>query len=239
MILAHLNLRAVLPAMEDLAVYSQEARELVKDWNFSLRMGILGRVRKEIIFGRGGVSLDVWYFSAAQVNRMFEGKFVWPVLTGNLFQVGKLNKIQKLSKILENYLRPSEAALKDEKFLRAHAAMMLGVLARGAAVMRELDEKARSIFLPDGVAVFEVEGTDAACCLKILEGKIIFENGESYPKPDVRITFCDPMALVEASRQKLDSLAAVGLGRVKIFGLAPMADALELIMDRIGVYLKV
>jgi hypothetical protein len=56
--------------------------------------------------------------------------------------------------------------------------------------------------------------------------------------PDVVITFCDRATGDAAMLGRLDPNAAVGLGKVDVRGLIPLADGLSLVMDRVETYLK-
>ena len=56
--------------------------------------------------------------------------------------------------------------------------------------------------------------------------------------PDVVITFTDRATTDAALLGYLDPNAAVGLGRVDVRGLVPLADGLSVAMDRVEHYLK-
>jgi hypothetical protein len=62
--------------------------------------------------------------------------------------------------------------------------------------------------------------------------------GEPPRRPDVRITFGDVDIAFSALREEIDTLAAVGGGQIKVEGLVPLADGLNLVMQRLGLYLK-
>ena len=56
-------------------------------------------------------------------------------------------------------------------------------------------------------------------------------------RPDVRVQFADIHIANAALRNDIDTLAAIGAKRIMIEGLAPLAEALGLIMDRLNFYL--
>ena len=56
--------------------------------------------------------------------------------------------------------------------------------------------------------------------------------------PDVVITFTDRATADAALLGTLDPNAAVGLGKVDVRGLVPLADGLSVAMDRVEYYLK-
>lgn len=243
---SYLYLRAVLPAMEDLLRVSKEASELTRGWKFTLKMSICGGPQCALKFRDGSVQarrhsssdLNLVYFKNSLLNAAFENKrYAIPIPFGNPLHFKKLSAFQKLTDLLEKYLKPKNGSLKDERFLRAHAVILFRVLMRAVSIVGELDPIDTPV--PSGLAVVEIEGVESACWLRIQDGQYFFGLGVPSAEADVRISFDSVETFLQAAQQQLDSHAAVGLGKIKIRGLVPLADSLSLVMDKVGTYLSV
>ncbi|MFZ5805981.1 MAG: hypothetical protein ACOY3I_02060 [Verrucomicrobiota bacterium] len=243
-ILSHLYLRAVLPAMEDLLRFSTEAREWTREWKCTIKMSVWGGARGALKFREGtaqsriNASSDIHlvFFTPAQLNSAFENKkSLPPIPWGNPFYWKKLCVFQKLTELLQSYLKPSASALRENAFLRAHAVMLLHVLMRAVAIVGELDPP--DVLIPTGLAVVEIADIESACWIRVQEGQFFFGLGVPSAEADVTISFASPEIFLEAAGKQCDSHAALGLGQIKVSGLIPFADALGLVMDKVGEYL--
>ncbi|MFH1067558.1 MAG: hypothetical protein V1746_06620 [bacterium] len=251
---AHLYLRAILTGMEDLASYSQEARDLTRGWHFALKIGVIGGPSTTLVFDDGmirrsvgpkkrpfGMKLNVRYATYNQFNRFFEGKIFFPPLfTGNLLHLFKLKKIGKLAALLTHYLKPEAAALEDRAFLRRHAQMTLHALIRSTVIVSGLDPIAQAALdhFPEGLAVFGIEGQEGVVWVRSLKGQLLEGFGQTPSAlPDVRVIFSKPEIVCALASQKLDTQAAIGKGLLRIEGFAPLADSIGLVMERVGEYL--
>ena len=247
-ILAHLHLHAVLPALEDFVANCEDAKKMIQGKNFALKIGVLRGPSQTLVFRNGKIfcedewgAISLWLPTCRQLNHLFEQRgFCFPIPWGNLFQIGKLSTFKKLTNLFQEWMRPSPEAMKNSEFFKKHIAIMQRLLIRGTAVIGELDPVARKIArnIPSGLVTFEIDGIDAACWIRLEGGQLTAGSGSPLESPDARVILSDPEVIFLAMHKQLDSLAAVGSGRLKIFGLVPLVDGLNLIMDRIALYLK-
>lgn len=123
---------------------------------------------------------------------------------------------------------------------RTNAGALLRVMARASSWVGNLDPVARKMGVPSGLALFEIENQpESVCWVRVRERFFSSGIGQPCDEPDVRIIFSNSKIVLAAAEQKLDSLAAVGVGDIRISGLVPLADGLSLVMGRLGVYFRV
>ena len=248
-VLAHLNMLAVLPRLEELVQYDAEAQELIMGMKFSIRFRVFNGPSILIAIGNGKISsttdttlsadTGLLFTSYEQANRMFAGEKVVPIPYWGAWKMADLKRFTQLSGLLEKYLKPSEDNLKDPGF-KAHAVKMtLHTIAAGVAQVAQHDEKAShwAEAVPEGVAMFKVLPEGPAACISVQGGRFRPIWGE-VKTPTVSTTFKDIDTALNLFTGKLDAFAALGGGDVRISGLIPMADHLNAIIDRVGWYLS-
>ncbi len=247
-ILCRLNLHAVLPALAELVRLSADARALVAGWNFSWRLSVLGgpattlRCRDGVLAAFPGRSqpaaVDLLFLSARQLNRSFaDGRGLPPLPLGAPWHWAKLRPFVALSKLLSEHLQPSEASLAaaSPEWREAHTRLLLGVLCRAAPLVGQYDRAAATTLAgaPPGNLELQVPAFDFTARLGSGD-----DAAPSRRAADATIIFRDDAALEEALHGRLDSAAAVGLGRLEVHGLVPLADAWSHVLDRVEAYLQ-
>ena len=114
------------------------------------------------------------------------------------------------------------------------AVLGLHALASGDAVAREALSH-----VPHGLASFTIEGEhNATGWFDHGSADCAAGWGEPPRRPDVSILFVDADIAYGALREEIDTLAAVGARQIKVDGLVPLADGLNFVMERLGVYLQ-
>ena len=91
---------------------------------------------------------------------------------------------------------------------------------------------------PEGLAEIRVPAFGQVGWVRWARGRVTSAPGPAPDAPDATITFTDRETTDAALLGQLDPNAAVGLGKVAIAGLVPLADGLSLVMDRVETYLK-
>ena len=252
--LARLHLHAVLPALADLAVLSPEARQIAAGWNFSLRLQLPGGPAATLVSpgdGTLGVSpgsgpparLVLTFLSARQLNRTFLNQSALPPLpTGGFWRVLNVRPFVALTKLLDRYLQPTPEALTDESFRRLHLRLLFRVLVEAVPTVAEDDPVARHTLThtPDGLVELRVPSLGLAGWMRWAGGRMTSALGPAPAgsAPDAVITFTDLPTADDALLGRLDPNAAVGLGRVDVRGLVPLADGMSVVMDRVEGYIK-
>jgi hypothetical protein len=95
------------------------------------------------------------------------------------------------------------------------------------------------LFVPCHRAAFSIEG-DQGATIWFDHGSADNAAGWGEPprRPDVRVTFADMTIAYAAMRDEIDTLAAIGCCQIKVEGLVPLADGLNVVMERLRVYLQ-
>jgi hypothetical protein len=249
-VLSRLYLDAVLPCLTDLAEQDHTVGEILgrahgtivflvlKGPSATLRLAG-GRIAWEEGLG-SRPSVILLFLGAAHLNAFFSGKkWAVPLPIWGGWRVGLLARFSKLAERLEAVLDGAPAVLESVDGRRLHARLSLVVAGLALRPLAEGDAPARDILraLPPGLASFTIHGEPQAT--------IWFEHGpnrvgwsEPPRVPDVRIVFEDAKTAYAALREEIDTMAAVGSGKIRVDGLVPLAEGLNLVMERLRAYLK-
>ena len=254
-LLARLHLQAVLPALEDLVTASPEARQLVEGWRLSLRLRLAGRdgpsatiqssgdgTLRVLTDGNAPAQMTLLFVSANQLNRTFLNATALPPLPlGAPWLLGKLPTFTKLAALLNTALQPASAAsLDDENYRSLHLRLLFRVLIGAIPAIGHGDPAAAHTMAtaPAGLAEIQSPVRGLRGWVRWTGKTLTSALGEPPAPPDVRITFRDLETTDAALLGTLDNNSAVGLGRIGVQGLVPLADGLGMIMDRVEGYLK-
>ena len=252
--LARLHLHAVLPALADLAALVPEARQISSTWNFSLRLQLPGGPAATLVSPGDGTlhvtpgrdmpaRLVLTFLSARQLNRTFLNQSALPPLpTGGFWRILNIRPFVALTKILDRYLQPTPEALTDEAFRRVHLRLLFRVLIGAAPIVGETDAASRHSLThtPPGTLELRAPSLGLVGHLRWRDGQLTSGLGPTAERegPDAVITFVDLPTADDALLGRLDPNAAVGLGKVDVRGLVPLADGLSVVMDRVEGYIK-
>ncbi len=248
-VIAHLNMFAVLPRLAELAEFDQEAKELVKGMEYSIRFRVLGGPTLLISISNGEIKTSatdsasadtgLMFTSYAQINKMFAGEKVVPLPYWGAWKLGDLKRFTRLTELLEKYLKADEEDLKDPVFAEQVVKMTLRVAVCAVPQLVAHDHKsiAWSASVPEGVAMFKVLPDGPATCISKISGTYKPILGD-VKNPTVATEFKDLNVALAVLSGKMDAMAALGLGDIRISGLIPMADHLNSIIDRIGHFMQ-
>ncbi len=252
--LARLHLHAVLPALEDLPILSPEAHAIAQKWNFSLRLQVAGRGGPSATLVSPGdgrllvhpqsaepVKLVLTFLTADQLNRTFlDQKTLPPLPTGGFWRVLGVTPFTRLAKLLNTALQPAPGALDDPAYRERHLRLLFRVLLGAVPVVAAGDGVSRHTLshTPEGLAEIRVPAFGQVGWVRWAGGRVTSAPGPAPDAPDATITFTDRETTDAALLGRLDPNAAVGLGKVAIAGLVPLADGLSVVMDRVEGYLK-
>jgi hypothetical protein len=155
-------------------------------------------------------------------------------LTGNFF---------KLTKILENYLRPAPEALGDQEFFIASTKVMFFLIARAVAQIGNHDKIGRftASNLVDGTAVLSIAGAGpggTALQAAITVKDHVLSVPESVPEHYQAIMEFESIHLARKLFDgQVSALGCVGQGLISMRGNLGMLDNVNRILDRVAVYL--
>ncbi|HWX31900.1 MAG TPA: hypothetical protein VNZ53_31260 [Steroidobacteraceae bacterium] len=236
-----------------MAAEDPAARDILGDLDASIVLRILGgaaatlrlrsgRVAWENGCGRGIPSVSLLFLSDRHLNAFFSGR-TWavPLTLWGGWRVGVLQRFAKLARRLKAVLNGDPPVLATPAGRRLHARLSLIAAGLGLRPLADGDEPARNALrsLPPGLAAFSIAGEPGAT-IWFDHGSVDNAAGWGEPprRPDVCITFADMDVAYAAMRDEIDALAAIGCGQITVEGLVPLADGLNVVMERLRVYLQ-
>jgi hypothetical protein len=251
-VLSRLYLEAVLPCLTDLAAQDPVARAIMGDSRGSIALRIFGGPKAVVSFDQSRIawsqaspswpSVTLLFFGHAHLNAFFGGA-AWavPLPIWGGWRIALLARFAKLAERLEAVLDGHAEVLATSEGRRLYARLSLIAAGLGLAPLAVGDPEAVDLLrtLPAGLAAFSIEGEpnstvwfDCAANLRL--------SGWSDPprRPDVCIVFGGVSMAYAAMRDEADTMAAIGTGEMRIDGLIPLADGLNVVMERLRIYLQ-
>jgi hypothetical protein len=251
-VLSRLYLDAVLPCLSDLSKQDPAVGDIIGALRASIVFQILGgpaaTIRlsgREIAWESGcgrAPSVILLFFGDRHLNAFFAGrKWAVPLPVWGGWRVALLARFSQVAKLLEAVLNGDAAVLATAAGRGRHARLSLIAAVLALRPLAEGDAVARHTLrsLPMGLAAFNIEGEHGA--------SLWFDHradgcaagwGEPPRRPEVCVTFANMQVAYGAMRDEIDTMAAVGCGEIKVEGLIPLADGLNVVMERLRVYLQ-
>ncbi len=245
-VLAYCNLFGVLGAIPKLLELDPDAAALVKDTRLSVGFAVKNgpHATLSIKDGRAAMkegtdtcSIKLWFPSCDKFNDLIDGTGM-PIPVSGFWHVGfLLNGFTKLTDILSSYLRPEPERLEDPIFFERSTVLMLHVIAGAIAAVGNEDKVGRfsASNIVDGVIKLSInesisvavraEGGRLSVCRRVPE--------ESFSE----MVFADLKTARDLFDGKINAVAAVGEGKVRIAGMISQVDNVNRILDRVSLYL--
>lgn len=251
-VLSRLYLEAVLPCLTDLSAQDPTARAIMGDTQASIGLRILGGPGTVVSFDRGTIachapagarsSVTLLFYTRSHLNAFFAGaKWALPLPIWGGWQIGLLNRFSKLAARLDAVLNGHPEVLATAEGRRLYARLSLIAAGLGLATLAAGDAEAIRTLrtLPPGLAAFRIEGEPNSTVWFDL-GPNARASGWSDPprRADVNIVFGNLGLAYAAMRDEADTMAAIGAGDMRIDGLIPLADGLNVVMERLRIYLQ-
>ena len=250
LVLSHLHLHAVLPRLADVARFDDKAADIARRMNGTIQFKVQGGPSRYVTFEGGAVNsgrgnaptsdVAMLFVNSRQLNNMFLGKTVVPIVYKGIWRVKLLKDFQELSKCMEDYLKnPDYVAQKSEEHKRFVVKLLLTIAANGIKEVGEQEAHGKKLAgkTPDGILDIRVGGTDIAVHIEKFGNNFRVGEGASK-KPNTIMTFKDVDIAFEMLRNRLDSMAALGSLDITIQGMVPMVDNLGAVMGIAGKYLE-
>ena len=251
-VLCRLYLNAVLPCLADLTHEDPAARAIGADVDASIVLCVLGGPAVTLHWRHGEIawaagfgpkpSVILAFLSDRHLNAFFDGKkWAAPLPLWGGWRVGLLKRFSALAARLEQVMDGAPEVIENADGRRLHARLTLITVGLGLQALAQGDQAVRRILgtLPPGLASFSIAGESKA--------RVWFDHGspgqqagwgDPPRRPDVIVQFADIGVAYDVMREQIDTLAAVGAGRIRVDGLVPLADGLNFAMERLRVYLK-
>ncbi len=244
--LAYINLFAILGALPYLCELDKRSAQLIEGASISVGFAVKGGPSATLFFGGGRCRMapgtdrcqvKLPFGSCAKFNGLIDGT-VTPIPSKGITKAGFLTgTFTKLTDRLTAFLRPAPGALEDPEFFRISTALMFHVIAEAAAQTANEDPigQCSAASIVDGIARLSIRGGPGAalCCRdhKLLTVHRSPEKCLSY------MEFQDMRVARDLFDGRLNAIAAVGLGQVRIGGMISQIDNINRILDRVAVYL--
>ena len=245
-VLAHCNLFGVLGAIPTLLELDPEAAALVADKRISIGFLVKGgpsatlaidRGRARMLPGLVKCSIKLNFSSPAKFNALIDGTGM-PLPISGFWHIGfLLGGFTKLTDLLSAYLRPAPERLEDPVFFERSTVLMLHVIAGAVAEVGNEDRVGRfsASNIVDGVIRLRV-GDRYAVGVSAKDHVLtaIHEDpGEGFSE----MSFRDLRVARDLFDGRINAVAAVGMGDVRIGGMISQVDNVNRILDRVSLYL--
>ncbi len=244
--LAYINLFGVLGALENLCQMDEEAKALIADKKVSIGFAVKEGPEATLCFADGVCTLKkgvehcdikLPFASVQKFNGMIDGT-VTPIPSKGFTKIGFLLKdFTKLTDLLTKYMRASEEDLQDPVFFEKSTTLMFYTITSAISQIGNQDKigKVSASYIQDGIIKLSIKnGPTASICAKDHQLKTV----KKVPKtPDATMEF----GSIEIARAlfdgKINSLACIGTGDIRMSGMISMLDNMNRILDRVGLYL--
>ncbi len=218
----------------------------------SIALSILGGPKAVVSFDRGRIacsaasttmpSVILLFYTQGHLNAFFAGaKWALPLPIWGGWHIDLLIRFTKLAARLEGVLNGHAEVLATPEGRRLYARLSLIAAGLGLAPLAAGDAEAMHTLrtLPAGLAAFSIDG-EPNSTVWFDFGVHRSASGWSTPprRPDVSIIFGNIGLAYAAMRDEADTMAAIGAGEMTIDGLIPLADGLNVVMERLRIYLQ-
>ncbi len=245
-LLATLHLRAVLPALTDLIAERDPGACAIVESDFALELRVRDDLRATVRARAGAVEVTetpgpgaarLQFRNAAALNALFQERpGVPPLPTSGFWRIGAIIRFARMAKRMSAVLQP--AAASDVPRER-HARLAFGVAMRALPLVTAHDEIARRILrsTPSGLVLLSVPPAGFEAWVRVTAEGVVTGPGAPTDPPSARISVRDLGSALASLAGEADSQAEVGLGRVVVEGLLPLADGFDALLQRVDAYL--
>ena len=244
--LAYINLHAILGSIPYLCELDEGARELIKNEKISLGFRVKGGPSGALCFADGkawfaeecdSCNIILPFSSPEKFNGMIDGT-VTPIPSKGFTRIGfLLKRFMPLTDILSSYLRADEKALADPVFFEKSTLLMFRLIANAIAQIGNNDPigKASASYIVDGVIKLAI-GDEHIIGIEAKDHvlRVLPEATESISS---FMRFEDINLARDLFDGRVNAVAAVGEGKVRIGGMISQVDNVNRILDRVALYL--
>lgn len=245
--LAYINMYAVLGALTSLCDIVPDAGKLLGRSNCSIGFAVKDGPQATLTFvggrckiknGTEDCDIKLPFSSCEKFNKMLAGEYT-PIPSRGITKVSfLLGKFKKLTDMLEEYLRPTDEKLLDDTFMRQSTLVMFRVIVAAVTQIANHDKIGRfsASNIVDGVVKFEISGC-AKAAIEVKDHTLTILD--RVPKNIMSfMSFADVKAARDLFDGKINSVAAIGDGTVRMGGMISQVDNINRILSRVELYLK-
>ena len=244
--LAYINLFAILGAIPYLCQLDPESAALIEGQTVSIGFAVKDGPQATLFIGGGkarmapGVDrcqVKLPFSSCEKFNGLIDGTTT-PIPTKGFTKIGFLTgAFTKLTDRLGKFLRPEPEDLKDPEFFRVSTTLMFHVITEAIAQIATHDKIGRfsASNIVDGTAKLAIaDGPAAALCCRDHRIVAVHEEPQTYM---AYMEFVGMELARDLFDGRVNAIAAVGTGGVRIGGMISMIDNINRILDRVALYL--
>ncbi len=245
--LAFINMYGVLGSLAQLCELAPEAGELVRDANISVGFAVKDGPSATLSFRAGRCTLDegaehcdirLPFASPEKFNGLIDGT-VTPIPSKGLTKIKfLLGPFTKLTDLLPKYLKATEEALQDPDFFAKSTTLMFHVIVAAIAQIGNEDRvgRASASYMVDGNIEMSIGGGGPKAYLAVRNHRLT----AVHEPPTESLSYMEfkDMRLARALFDgKVNSVACVGEGSVRMGGMISQIDNMNRILDRVSMYL--
>lgn len=244
--LACINLFAVLGTLENLCRMDDEAKALIADKNVSISFVAAGGPAATLFFedgicrmksGADQGQIRLPFSGVEKFNGMIDGT-VTPIPSRGFTRLPFLLKnFTRLTDILTRYLKASPEDLEDPVFFEKSTTLMFYTIASAISQIGNHDKvgQASASYMKDGIIKLSIkDGPTASVCVRDHHLMTV----KKIPKaPDAVMEFGSISIARDLFEGKVNALACIGTGDIRMGGMISMLDNMNRILDRVGLYL--
>ena len=244
--LAYINLHAVLGSIPYLCELDDRAKELIKNEKISLGFRVKGGPSGALCFAGGkawfaeecdSCNIILPFSSPEKFNGMIDGT-VTPIPSKGFTRIGfLLKRFMPLTDILSSYLRADEKALADPVVFEKSTLLMFRLIANAIAQIGNNDPigRASASYIVDGVIKLAI-GDEHVIGIEAKDHvlRVLPEMPEKFSS---FMRFEDINLARDLFDGRVNAVAAVGEGKVRIGGMISQVDNVNRILDRVALYL--
>ena len=245
--LAYINLHAVLGTVPLLCELVPEAKALIEGKRISLGFSVKDGPSGRLVFENGECRFEegcdpchikIAFSKPEKFNGMIDGS-VTPIPSRGFTKIGFLLKtFIPLTDLLSRYLRPTAEDLADETFFLTSTRLMFHVIAAAITCIGNEDNvgRASASYITDGAIRLMIGGEDRCYTIAAKDHKLELQKGDA-----TALTSYMQFENIQTARAlfdgKINAVAAVGEGKVRVGGMISQVDNANRILDRVALYL--
>lgn len=244
--LSYINFYAILGAISELCRLDTKAKEIIWNKNVTIEIAVkngpTGRFafvngECKIFEGAGKCDIRLPFSSPKKFNGMIDGT-VTPIPNKGLTKIGfLLKKFIPLTDLLTRYLRPSAEDMNDSEFSRISTLLTFYVVSEALSQIGNHDKvgMASASYIVDGTVKMSIGDIAGA---GITAKDHILHTAHEMPNEYLSyMIFSDLQLASDLFSGKVNSVACVGHGKIKIGGMISQVDNMNRILDRVSMYL--
>lgn len=245
--LAYINMYAVLGSLVQLCELVPEAQKILGNAKVSVGFVVKNGPEATLAFENGKCALKdgaadcdirLPFGSPEKFNGLIDGT-VTPIPSKGFTKIGfLLKKFTKLTDLLTKYLKASPEDLQDDAFFNASTTIMFHVIVAAIAQIGNEDKvgRASASYIVDGNIRMGIGNGGPTAYLASKDHRLtaVHEAPQEYLS---YMEFGDMRLARDLFDGKVNSVACIGQGTVRMGGMISQIDNMNRILDRVSMYL--